>query len=460
VGASGVVGLGKKGIWLIEMLKEREYQTRAVAELLKRFKVHQRIVAVSPTGSGKTFVAAILLRQFQKKRVLWVAHRLELLYQAADHLKTCGVPRGDIGIFSGTKKDNVDARILLASVDMFRAHLVPKVDLIVVDEAHRVMANSYQEITFAQPKALVLGLTATPERLDGKPLGDVFQDMLLVSEAMELIQDGYLSRPSCYGVDREVAEAMTAGIGSRHGDFDNGQLGEAMSGRQLVGNVVHECARLAGGLRTIVFAVNRAHGKTLFDRFQESGRPSAYLDGETEAVERASIVDGLKSGRIEVVVNVEVLSEGFDCESVKCIALARPTKSLTMYLQQVGRSMRPFEGVEPVVLDHAGNVWRHSLPDMPRKWSLDGRPEGYGPAPVKSCIGCKRIIYASARKCPHCGAEQPFTLRELAEQELALQRIRDTEDMLASRRAVVVEIAKRRGASEDFVERVMSAYRG
>lgn len=441
-------------------LKEREYQTRAVTELLKRFKKHQRIVAVAPTGSGKTFVAAMLLRRFPGKRVLWIAHRLELLYQARDHLKECGVLPGEIGIFSGAEKDNVDARILLASIDIFRAHLVPKVDIIVVDEAHRVMAKSYQEIIYAQPKALVLGLTATPERLDGKPLGDVFQDMLIVSEAMELIADGYLCMPICYGVDQSVAQSMVAGVQTRAGDFDNAQLGEAMSDRRLVGNVVQECARLAQGLRTIVFAVNRAHGAALFERFNESGRASAYLDGNTGIKEREQIVADLRSGAVELVVNVDVLSEGFDCEEVKCIALARPTKSLTVFLQQVGRSMRPYGGVDPIVLDHAGNVWRHSLPDMPRRWSLDGRPKGSGPARVKKCAECERIIYASARECPHCGAEQPFTAQDLEEQEIELQRIRNTEQMLAGRRTVLQEIAKRRGANDEWVERVARAYQG
>lgn len=437
-------------------MKLRPYQETAVRELSRAFCDHKRVIGVAPTGSGKTVIAVAFILKSGHRRVLWVAHRIELLRQAVAQLKAAGVPAGDVGILSGPDKSNPNARILVASVDMFRARLVPDVDLIVLDEAHRGAAKSYQDIIYARPDAEVLGLTATPERLDGKPLGDTFGAMVTMAESVELIADGFIAHAACYGIPREKAREILEGVKSGR-DFNEKDLGRAMSKRALMGDIVKECARLAPGAATIVFAVNREHGRALLARFKKSKRSAEYVDGDTPDSERAAIVERLKSGETEVVVNVDVLSEGFDCPPVKCIALARPTKSLTRFLQQVGRASRPWHRKRPVVLDHAGNCWRFGLPETPRAWSLDGREKGDGSAEpvVRKCPECELMIPIGAKECPGCGAELPMTEREFAETTRELEILRASEAERAKKEAVIRDLAASRSLGEEWIKRAL-----
>lgn len=442
-------------------MKLRPYQDQAVKDLQRLFKQYQRIVAVAPTSSGKTTIAAALLRAWSKKRVLWVAHRIELLRQARAELIRAGIPASDVGILSGPDKINPDARILVCSVAMFRLRLVPAVDLIVVDEAHRVAAKSYQGIIYARPDALVLGLTATPWRLDEQPLGDTFDHMLVMAEAVELVADGYIMQAVCYGMPREKALALTRGIKVRT-DFASGPLARAMAKRTLIGDLVQECGRLAPGQATLVFAVNREHGRALLKRFLQAGRTAEYLDGETSDEEREAIAGTkgrLALGVTEVVVNVDVLSEGFDCPPVKCIVLARPTKSLTRFLQQVGRSTRKYRGRRPVVLDHAGNCWRFGLPDTPQDWSLQGIPkQGSGEQPIRLCSSCHALIAAACILCPECGAEQTqLETGTIEEDEAQLQKLEREQRDRERVETVLRRIATERGKSEDWVAERLKA---
>lgn len=437
----------------------RPYQSQAVKALLRLFRNHRRVVAVAPTGSGKTTTAVGLLKRWPQKRVLWLAHRIELLRQAHDELLRAGVPEAELGMLSGADKANESARILVASIDMFRSRPVPNVDVIVVDEAHRIMANSYRRLLRRRPKAIVLGLTATPRRLDGKPLGDVFQELLVIAESVELIADGHIAKAVCYGLPKEKARDMLKGVAAGK-DYAVGELGKAMSKRTLMGDIVKECARLAPGERTLVFAVNREHGKALLRRFLKAGRRAEYLDAETPAEERASMVGKggrLARGETEVVVNVDVLSEGFDCPPVKCIALARPTKSLTRFLQQIGRASRPYRGKRPVVIDHAGNCWRFGLPETPREWSLDGREQAAseGDAPERVCPSCSYYIPAGCKACPECGAELPATKAALAEHDARLARLAATEVELERKLTVLRKLALLRGLDESWVSQKM-----
>lgn len=424
------------------MIELRGYQAAACAKIATSLAAGARVLAVSPTGSGKTVIGAAVVMRSPAQRVLWVAHRIELLRQATAALRESGIPAESLGILTGPEKANLDARVMVASVDTLRARDAPTVDLIVVDEAHRVAANGYQKILAANPNAAVLGLTATPWRLDGRGLGATFGEMLQVASQAELIVSGYLAMPVTYGVPREIAEGMTRGVSRSAGDFAQGQLGRAMMKGTLMGDVVSECARLAPGERTIVFAASREHGRALASRFVEAGRAAAYLDGETPEAERSAILAGLESGAVEVAVNVDVLTEGFDCSAVKCVVLARPTRSLTRYLQYTGRAARPFDGKRALILDHAGNVYRHGLPQIDREWTLDDRPKGEGGgAPVRHCPECSAINAASARECGECGATFPPSEREMAEEAAELERIAATEAERARVRAALTKVA-------------------
>lgn len=442
-------------------MKLRGYEKRAVRVLPGLLTAKRRVVLVGPTGSGKTVVGAHVMLEMRGKRVLWLAHRWELIDQARNQLIAAGIPEESIRVFSGTEKSgDDDAWITVASVDMFHRHEVPPANLIVVDEAHRTIARSYRKILDARPRAMVLGLTATPWRLDGKGLGDVYAHLHVMAGPTELIVDGHIAQPRTYGIPKAKAREIVRGIKSAAGDYQVGELGRAMMRRKLMGDVVSETARLAPGAPTIVFAVNREHGKALAIRFHRSGRRTAYLDGETPNGERERILDGLRSGAIEVVVNVDVLSEGFDCPPVKCIALARPTKSLTRFLQQVGRASRPYKGKKPVILDHAGNCWRFGLPEAEREWSLDDEERGGGDPPMRHCDACGTMNALAATECVECGAALPMTEREqseIEEEEVKLRRIRALEKEKAAARKRIEKIAKEKKAPTGWADKVLAA---
>lgn len=437
------------------------FQENAVRDIRKLLKKWGRVVAVSPTGSGKTVIGAALLRALKGSRVLWLAHRIELLRQAKAHLMAAGIPEKDIGILSGPEKHNTGARILVASVDVIgRTYTVPDVDLIVIDEAHHVAAQSYRDIIDARPKAMVLGLTATPERLDGKPLGDVFKYLHVVAEPMALIVDGYLLRGVVYGIPREKARKLVKGAGSGN-EYSAIKLERAMKKKPLMADIVTERQRLAPGQPTIVYACTRAHGKAILLRFLKAGVPAAYVDALTPSKEREALLgEGgkLATGEIEVVVNVGVLTEGFDCPPVSCIIVARPTKSLTLWRQMCGRGARTGVGRKKkyLVLDHAGNTWRHGFPDAPIDWSLDGRKKGQGAAPVKLCVECDAMIPISAHKCPECGEEQPLSERELAEQKADLERMRASADERKRKEEILRKLAEIKGLDEEWVKSRLS----
>ncbi len=428
-------------------------QALAVDTLVKLLATRRTVCAVAPTGSGKTVVGAALISRRRGTRVLWLAHRYELLTQAMAQLVAAGVPVGEVGLLSGVKKKNADARVLVASVGMFNFRDAPSdVQLIVIDECHRVEAASYQAILAELPDARVLGLTATPQRLDGKPLKDSFNELLVMGGQTELIAAKRIASPVTYGVPYDKARKLIAGVKSQLGDYQVGQLGRAMKGK-LMGDVVAETCRLAPGLRTLVFAVNREHGRALAERYKVAGRATEYLDGETPAEERRDIITRLESGETEVIVNIDVLTEGFDCPAVKCIVLARPTKSLTRFLQYCGRASRLYEGKRPIIIDNAGNCWRFGLPNAERTWTLEGRPKGESEQlAVKLCKECEAMIPIAAQTCPECGAEQPVHERELEEQRAELERLKAADDDRERMRGVLRKLAAVKGLGEDWVE--------
>jgi DNA repair protein RadD len=400
-----------------------------------------------------------VIRKLRGKGVLWLAHRVELLRQARTQLIAAGLPESAVGMLSGTETVNPDAWVLVASVDMFRTREVPRADLIVVDEAHHVKAKSYMAVINARPKAQVIGLTATPERLDGEALGDVFKHLHTIAEALELIADGHLLKSVVYGIPREKARALVKGVGKSGKDYSSRKLEGRMKKSPLMADIVKERQRLAAGKPTIVYACTRAHGREIAARFKRAKVATAYLDAETPASEREALLGPkgkLASGAIEVVVNVGVLTEGFDCPPVSCIVVARPTKSLVLWRQMCGRGARPMKGKRYIVLDHAGNIWRHGFPDDPIEWSLDGRDGGEKrDAPWKCCAECAAMIPAGALECPECGAELSASERDLAEQQEKLERLRRSEAEKAAIEKRIHAFAVKAGAPPEWLARAL-----
>ncbi len=445
----------------------RDYEKRAVHDVPHLLAKHRRVVLVGPTGSGKTVAAAhaLVTKPLRNSRVLWVAHRKELLDQARCALLDAGVSANEIRMFTGTEKSGRgNARITLASVQILSAKHLPKFDVVVVDEAHRVLAKSYRAIVNARPLALTLGLTATPWRLDGRGLGHVFAHLYVMAITSELIAHGHVAAPRTYGVPYEKARAMIRGVKTRGGDFEEAALSRVMRKRMLMGDAVREAKRLAPRAATVVYAVDRKHGKALAKRFAASGRRTAYLDGFTPRDERSRILAKLAGGSLEVVVSIDVITEGLDVARIKCVVMCRPTKSLTVFLQQIGRASRPWRGKRPVILDHAGNVYRHQLPESERTWSLDDRlrtkahltHEGDN---VRHCAHCDTINTQDAETCAVCGHDLGPTnkrMRLAEHQEATLERLRATEAEEAIFENAVRAAAKTYGQGEPWIRKVLA----
>jgi superfamily II DNA or RNA helicase len=252
---------------------------------------------------------------------------------------------------------------------------------------------------------VIIGLSATPCRADGRPLQGHFEELVAAAVYSELIAGGFIDAPLVYStpMPADLSRVHTAG-----GDYNLDELEDAVNRGALVGNIGAEWQKRAEGRRTVVFCVSVKHSLAVRDMFRELGVTAEHLDGTTEELERAAILSRLACGYTQVVCNVGVLTEGWDCPPVKCGVIARPTKSLALWMQMAGRFLRPWGGITPLLLDHGGNVDRLGMPHADREWSLTGKPKkAKGDAPEKVCKECFAYIPASSRECPHCAAEQP-----------------------------------------------------
>jgi len=395
----------------------REYETDWLARVTK--SKSKRILIVGPTGSGKTVVAAVLVKRavLAGKRVLFLAHRRELISQACQRLVEAGVPHGQIGVILGVidpeERDvlveNQHARVQVAVVQALTGvgtHELPPADLIVIDEAHRAPVDSYKEILDQYPKAIVHGLTATPYRLDERPLDDLFDEIVPSAPPSQLIEAGWLSKPLVYTVPRDQRPKLL-GLRKRDKDFDTGQLARVTDLPHLVGSVVDHYLEYAKNRPTVVYGVNLAHCHHLTEQFRHRGVRAATVYGEMGVKARNDALDMFDKGELDVITNCRLLTEGWDSSIVRCAIVARATLSAGLWFQLIGRVTRPGK-VQPIVLDHAGNALMHGLPLEDTDYSLKTRPRTLKPgsgAGEKQCPRCKNSVNGFVRVCGYCQHE-------------------------------------------------------
>lgn len=381
----------------------RDYQAAALEELRGHLRAGlKRLVLVAPTGSGKTTIAAKMVEGAvaRSKRVLFVAHRKELIDQAHARISSHGIEAGIIMADHPLKRPDLPVQV--ASIQtLARRERWPECELIIIDEAHHAAAQSYKRLFDTYPNAWFIGLTATPWRLDGKGLSPTFQQVVVASTPAKLIEQGHL----CDYAGFKYQAAKLDGIKTRGGDYDQEELEGAVIDAALLGNVAEEWAAHASAMKTIVFAVSIKHAELLAERFRNvTAEDVETIDHHMNKAEREATLARVRSGETRVIINVGILGEGVDIPDLECAVLARPTKSLALYLQQVGRVMRPAPGKPRARLhDHGRLVERHGLPDQDRDYSLETDRKRQPPvAQLRTCPQCF-AVFPPAPVCPECG---------------------------------------------------------
>lgn len=408
------------------MIQLRPYQTMMLDETREAYRARNRAVLLClATGGGKTVSAATVVQGAAAKRnkVWWLCHRRELVSQASQTFHALGIPHGTV---QSGHVSNPHALVQVASIQTIARRLdqLPEPDLIVFDETHHIGAASWDAIFHRYPHARILGLTATPWRLDGQGLGRWYSHMVLGPSPADLIASGSLTPYRLFA----PALPDLSGVATAAGDYQRGALAKAMDKPQIVGDAIGHYTRLCPGKRAVAFAAGVENSKHIAALFNEAGIPAEHVDGELPTEQRDAAVDRFRRGETLVLSNADLFGEGFDVPAIEAAILLRPTKSLSLHLQQVGRALRPCEGkTEAIILDHAGNSLRHGLPDDDREWSLEDREKrakaDAAEVPVRQCKECF-FVYRPAPKCPSCGHVPPVQVRELEVVEGTLEEVR------------------------------------
>lgn len=400
----------------------REYQREAIEAAYQEYREgNQAALVVLPTGAGKTPVIATVAKDFVSygERVVVLAHVKELLAQSVEKLEAIA-PGLPVGIFSaglGSKDTGQDVLVSGIQSVYNQASRLGKRDLVIVDECHRIPEDDQtrykiflSELMLENPDLKILGLTATPYRMDAGLIygeGQLFPKVCYEAGIAELIGDGYLSRLKNRN-GSTLAIPDLKGVGTRGGDYVASELAERVDQDELVEALVHDVFIQSVGRKSVlVFAVSVAHAHRIWQRLLNLGEVAGVVTGETESPERAKMLAQFKSGEIRFLINVMVLTEGFDAPNIDCVVLARPTQSAGLYYQMVGRGFRLGPGkVEGcLVLDYGRNITRHGPVD-----SITVKRKGKGEsqeARAKECPKCGELCAVGVRLCPDCGHAFP-----------------------------------------------------
>lgn len=412
----------------------RDYQLKLDADSDEAWQNgHRNVIAVSPTGSGKTKFMGMKARKLVRPGVA-IAHRKELVGQISAAMAELGVPHRLIAA-DGTVRNCIQrhiksvgrswvdpkAKFTVSSVDTLiarkddvgMAQWASEIGLWMVDEAHHLLSDNKWGRGIAMfPNAYGLGVTATPLRADRKSLsrqqGGVFDHMVLGPTMRDLINSGSLCEYRIYAPPASIDQALLK-VGAT-GDFTPNSMRDAAHKSQIVGDVVQTYLRLAPGKRGICFAVDVEQAVEFADAFNLAGVRAAAVSANTPEAVRDSVIDKFSAGLLDMLVNVDLFGEGFDVPAVEVVIMARPTESYGLYVQQFGRALRTLLGkLFGIIIDHVGNVMRHGLPDRPIVWKLFdeevGKRRKKDPdlMPTSTCPSCYWPYEAFHPKCPHCG---------------------------------------------------------
>ena len=445
-------------------IRLRPYQEQLIDDVGYEFSEgRRRVCAVLPCGAGKTIVTAWMARgtALSGRRAIFMVHRQELIEQTSATFTEMGIRHGLIA--AGAAKE-YDLPVQIASVQtlVHRLDEVQAPDFLICDECHHIVANSYRKIIDHFGAICVLGVTATPERIGGQGLGEIFESLVLGPTAADLIAAGSLT-PYDYYAPPSKFDPAAAHV--RFGEYVKGDLVRQMDDTDVIGDVVKNYQNLAAGKRAICYCINRAHSQHMAASFRAAGISAEHIDGETHRAARARAVEEFRAGRLQILCNAELLGEGFDVPAMEAVILARPTASLTLYIQQSMRPLRP-DPAQPekraVIIDHVGNVFRHGMPDEGREWSLETKKKKPRTTAIKICPACYTALSSTARACP-CGhvfmaapEERKYTEKDgtLTKIEEVRRKQKRQEVGMARSVADLTAIALQRGYSLRWVSRM------
>jgi superfamily II DNA or RNA helicase len=395
----------------------RPYQDDVVERLRDAYRRGRRAPLLTlPTAAGKTIVFSQITRAARAlgRSVLIVVHRRELIHQGAAKLNWAGVAHGIIA--AGFDRNPAEP-VQVGSVQTLARRALPEVDLLILDEAHHCRADTWRHLIERVPNARLLGVTATPARLDGKGLGITaggpFDELVVGATVSDLIADGYLAPARCFAPRQRLDLSQVRIHG---GDYAIDDLAMTMmAASQIFGDAVEQYRRRADHRPAIVFCCPVAHAEAVARTFRAAGYRSACVHGGTPTAERDALISGLADGRVEVLTNCALIDEGLDVPAVSAVILLRPTKSLVLHRQQIGRGMRPAVGKDALVVnDHVGNCIIHGLPDGEVAWSLAGVEKGANAPTPWECPRCTMLNPRRAPVCAACGYGLPVRrIREL-----------------------------------------------
>jgi len=440
----------------------RDCQQEVITETRAALRVNRNVLIQAATGFGKTVLAAFMAGSANDKgkRLYFICHRAELIYQTHLTFNKVGIEHGFIAAGFTPAYHH---QIQICSIDTLKRRFkdIKKADICIWDEAQHLGAKGWSDVHGYYDKAFHIGLSATPHRLDGKGLGQWFDSMVCGPSISWLIENKYLSD---YRLISTPIEPDLSSIKTRMGDYKKDELNEAVDKADIIGDIVRHYLKYARGKKTVMFAVSVKHSLHLVEQFRANGIMAVHLDGKTPKDERKKASRAFAEGHIQVLSNVGLFGEGYDLAAqsgmdvnIECVIDAAPTQSLSLCLQRWGRSLR-YKDYPAIILDHAGNWKRHGLPDEDREWSLDGssdqgkKKDDEDSITVKQCPKCYEVHFP-AKVCPSCGHVYKVVGREIevGDGELveidkdALKREARKEQGNAESLDQLIELGKQRG---------------
>ena len=403
----------------------RDYQNLAISNVRKSYEAgNKNVLLTLPTGAGKTVIFSEITRLAGLKgaNVLILVHRKELIDQAGDKLTKADVKYGIIA--AGHKESKSSVQIASVQTLINRLNNPDQYNLIIIDEAHHAVANSWRKIFEFYKKAKRLGVTATPMRMTGAGLGEIFDDLIVGSTIPELVDKGYLAEHEVYAPPNKLNLDKIRTI---RGDYSKKEVEDELDKVDIVGDAVENYRRLGQNKPAIAFCISVKHGQYVTNKFKEAGYTAELITGSMNSDDRKTLVDNFKDGKVQILVSIDVVSEGFDVENCYVAILLRPTQSEALYIQQVGRVLRPEPNKVAIVLDHVGNTKRHGFVDEIREYDLHQKAKtkrkGELAATVETCEVCF-AVYRPQPICPVCGHKKEVRKREITYEDGELVKMK------------------------------------